>query len=873
MVKMRFIWLVSACLLGVSLVACQDKFQQVDDALSKPKPGEGTSLEKNYVPFFESDVLISEEDELRSFEIEFDRSASDDKAKLSYPRLKFVEGQEIEVDVILRREKGGKVNFIHNRGKAQFISVAPKGLSGKVRFWLKKEDPKKNKSLFTFESDETWHAMFILDAEADITATQSGQEIALFGERPSDRNSLNDNSLDRDVVLFVGNNQTAGTGAAEARRVAPDAKWPGFNGYSYSSGPQEIPLISDWKRLEIKTGATSADSEVITDRPNVLVRLAQNTTFRIKPQGLLLNYQITANVYEGIDMRRAEVVSNTLDFQGQYKLDTESLKAAFEKSNGGNGYGIPTWEPIKSKLKEAQRLKMYKASVADYNFGYPWDMPMVSDRFAITQSGGIEMAETMAEADVAMALFEASQPTVLYGTKLSGMKIGLTTPRPTLEDKPPGNYSDVVYHVQWAMPKKQTPQKPFTYLWIDAHSAHSEQEYFPATVWTLKPSERPDMYLQFLKQSSFRTQPMVVVHQTNADFKNQVGKTPRLYATISADLMITELVYRKEGSRNFSVVELQNPSRLPINLDDYALVRLVSDGTKMQYRTSGGTGTDDLNTAQLYYLSSLDKSKMVRGYTDKDGLVHVEGEGTSQQEANYTWSFTGDFRRPFNQFLVDNKKRLEAGQIVLLGAAGYTQVDATTQSWWAQFFPDVPRKNVWYEAEKRFRYFIGCNTEVLNINSQNNGGVRDGLALVKIIDGRRKVIDTTAPIGISNLGFSGTFNDYRSELVKTNSVDYYTQNRKDGVIFPFIPPYRTVKVTSDWSDDWVVTINPASHTATDNSLPINKQTLGYRWLASLDGAMLTGGKRLKLDRGSNFTKKRTPLGRPDLYKNSRPVHR
>lgn len=239
--------------------------------------------------------------------------------------------------------------------------------------------------------------------------------------------------------------------------------------------------------------------------------------------------------------------------------------------------------------------------------------------------------------------------------------------------------------------------------------------------------------------------------------------------------------------------------------------------------------------------------------------------------------------RPYHQFeTTENgktQKRLEAGQIVLLGASGYTQVDATTQSWWSDFFPEQPRKNIWYEIEKRLRYFVGCNTPVLNINSEDKGGVRDGLALVKFFDKsktKKKVIDTTAPIGPNNFGFSGTFAQYTQKLASTNSVNYYTQKRLDGIVFPFMPPYRTVKVTSDWSDDWNLAMNPMSYTGIGGQLTGNQQTLGHRWLASLDGAkyQLSGQiEHLRLSRGRYFVKERTLLGRPDLYKQSRPVHR
>lgn len=880
---------MGACLLGVSLVACQDKFTQVDESLSKGEPNkesEGVTIGEDFIPFMETDMQFSEDeqDQLRSVGMDFvgpaDRKG---QPKIRAPRLKFSTGVDANIwaDILLRRQKGGQTIFLRERGIAEFLSTENDGHKARVRIWIRKRDPKKDKSLLTFESDEIWHAMLILDSEPDLK-DEGGNQVAIFGEKPVARRDLKDE--DQSIITFVGDNQGAGTSPKGARRGAPAAI-----DRTNSPGRQEIPLVSNWKKLVLSD--SNSDASLNRGRPEVLVRLAENTTFTIKPQGLLLNYQITANVYEGVDMRRAGIVSNVLDFQGKYKLDEESLKAAFEKS-GGNGFGIPAWEPIKSKLKDVQKLMMYKAPEENREFGFPWDMPMVSDRFTNPQVGGIPMmATTMSDADVATVFFSGVQATSAYPGRLIGIPIGLTTPRKELANNPPGNYWDVVYHVQWAMPKEHSlnESERFTYFWIDAHSAHSEEEYFNAGVSPINPSDRikARQYLNFIKQSGPRTQPMVVVHQTNADFTSQAGKTPRLYATLSADLMITELVYKVENGKNFSVVELQNPSRLPIDLNDYALVRLISDGSKMQYRMSNGQGTDNLDQAEFFHFQNLNKNYMVGAYRDTNETYPADGPGKLTLEAYGDWYsgiYTGEYMRPYHQFeTTENgktQKRLEAGQIILLGASGYTQIDATTQSWWSDFFPEQPRKNIWYDIEKRLRYFVGCNTPVLNINSEDKGGVRDGLALVKFFDKsktKKKVIDTTAPIGPNNFGFSGTFAQYRQKLASTNSVNYYTQKRLDGIVFPFMPPYRTVKTMSDkWSDDWILVTNPTSYTGIDSELTREQQTLGHRWLASLDGAKyeLSGRREyLRLSRGSYFVKGRTLLGRPDLYKRSRPEHR
>lgn len=883
MIKKKFIQFVGMCLLGVSLVACRDKFTPGDDPIPKNDP-EAEAIGKDFIPLLETNMRLSE---VRSVGMDFeDPGNSEDNAKIRSPRLRFKKSNgslldTISADILLRREKEGKIDFIRRRGVAQFLSASSDGHSAKVRILIKKPNPKQQESPLTFERGEKWHAMLILDAEGNMLKDSDGKDIAVFGESQASINALGNGATDESVITFVGNNQTAGTGASGARRGAPSAIYK----LTESPGDQEIPLISNWQELVLSD--SNSDPTLNQGNNNTLVRLAKKDGFSIKPQGILLNYQITGNVYEGLDMRRAEVISNVLDFQGKYKLDPQSLKVAFE-GRGGDGFGIPEWVPIKSKLKDVQQLKMYKATTENLQFGYPWDMPMVSDRFTNPHAaGGTEMTAITNEADFAMALFGGTEASVAYTNKLSGIKIGLTTPRKAPSPDAPGNYWDVVYHVQWAMPKAVIPpkEKRFTYLWIDAHSAYSQEEYFPthatATTNNLQPSTsgKEGEYVQFIKQQSVRTQPMVVIHQTDADFTDQKGKAPRLYATLSADLMITELVYKVDGAYNFSVVELQNASRLDIALNDYALVRLVSDGNKMQYRRSSGSGTDNLDEAELFYLRELTNEYMVADYRDNNALYVADGNGTTASQIQYENTYTGEYWRPYHRFKEsDGRLRLEAGQIVLIGGPGYVQDrNVSRRNWWSNFFPSTPRKDIWYGFEMRFRYFAGANTPVLNLNRPTiSGGTRDGLALIKIINGKKKVIDTTAPIGTSGFGFSGTFAEYRQKLASTNSFDYYTQKRKDGVVFPFMAPYRTVKVTTDWSDDWIVATNPTPYTGINGEPTNEMQTLGHRWMASLDGAnhVKNGQKvHLRLSRGSYFTKRRTPLGNPNAYNNSRPIHR
>lgn len=878
---MKLIKFVVTCLLGVSLIACQDKIRQEEDILSKPSPEE--NIEKDFIPLFEAEMALPEE-QLKGFQVGFDRlsNTTGDQSKIFSPRIRFRK-RDNSVELLLRREKGGNVKFIRERAVAKVIPIDGSGKEtemasnkAKVRIWVRKPNPKKNNLPFTFEEGETWHAMIIMNSDnKTITDKESGKQVAVFGEEEEDREKLN--RSERSIVEFVGKNQTAGSGDEGTFRVAR---------YGQEVGRHSIPLISNWKKLKIESNANpSHDSRVPAD-PNTLFRLAKGEHFIIKPQGLLLHYQIVANVFEGIDMRRAGIVSNVFDFQGRYLLDEENLKKAFD-GKSQDGFGIPAWEGQQSRVKDYIRFKMYKATSDDYSLGFPWDMPKIYDAFAPTESGyfGPEMRETHRESDISMALFYAHPPYDEEPLKkqdnnlypgLVGMAVGLTTPRKgSTYDDPPGNYPDVANHIQWVMPKKTVPAKPFTYFWINAHSAHNQDRYYKqgeySTVGTkdLFPGRSPDVYLGFLKQKNVGSQPMVVVHQTNATFGDQLGKAPRLHAMITTDLMITELTYKESGGKNYSVVELQNPSKLDINLNEYALVRLRYDGNKMSYLRRGGTLADkleELSEDDFFFLKNLEASNMVSKYKPNDDLTAVTVGASSD---TYESKFVGSVNRYFNKFEENGEKLLSAGQIVLIGASGYATSRMVFESWWNDFFPEAERGNRWYLAEKRFRYFahVGRNSNVLDINKDNTTPVKDGLALVKLFPrygNKKKVIDTTAPIGASGFGFSGTMYTYKQgydQKYAKGTNNYYSQKRKDGVVFPFMPPYRTQSLASDpFSDDW--------------ELLVNQNGLGHRWLASLDGAgNLSQGRIMNLHRFRYFAKGRTPLGQPDKYMSSRPEQR
>ena len=97
--------------------------------------------------------------------------------------------------------------------------------------------------------------------------------------------------------------------------------------------------------------------------------------------------------------------------------------------------------------------------------------------------------------------------------------------------------------------------------------------------------------------------------------------------------------------------------------------------------------------------------------------------------------------------------------------------------------------------------------------------IGDGFVLLKMnpLDGWQ-IIDATAPVGPKHEAFPGTYAAYKAHYatMKASSPTIYSQQRMEGVNYPFIPPFRTKQVTdhkySDWSDSWRTTMTSSEYT-------------------------------------------------------------
>ena len=78
----------------------------------------------------------------------------------------------------------------------------------------------------------------------------------------------------------------------------------------------------------------------------------------------------------------------------------------------------------------------------------------------------------------------------------------------------------------------------------------------------------------------------------------------------------------------------------------------------------------------------------------------------------------------------------------------------------------------------------------------------DAFALVKATETGWQIVDATGPVGPKHLAFSGTYAKFKAEMANHSNAEHFSLQRLDGVNHPFIAPFRTKQLTSNWSDDW-----------------------------------------------------------------------
>ena len=439
---------------------------------------------------------------------------------------------------------------------------------------------------------------------------------------------------------------------------------------------------------------------------------------------------------------------------------------------------------------------------------------------------------------------------------------------------------------------------------LQAQNSNLRAQY-PESLFTTYTADSTKFYdteqPAFIKQQTPRTQPLIVLYQSNKKFEER--KVYHAQAALAPDLILTDVIYQTHGGQNYSALEIYNPSCLWADLSQYAIARLIDNGTHMSFRKADGTPTDNIKEAQILPLSLVapnEHSPYNRdvatlksafpdphtsdGYWGRNNLrrrvlmgdlgvkriadgwvenVSIDVYSRQLKSNNYTTRWMDGGTLISNHFPTPrptdkengsiNKAFLLAGQSMLLGASGYIHnppVDDNSHIrpggewfhtvWYPAIYgehtengfirhfiayADGPKVSEgWLEDDPWLTQRLGYNIPGLKKFSKYKEGtldmkIGDGFVLLKMNPlGGWQIIDATAPVGPHHEAFPGTYAAYKAHYtpLKTSKPESYSQQRMEGVNYPFIPPFRTKQVTahkySDWSDSWRTTTTPSEYT-------------------------------------------------------------
>ena len=676
------------------------------------------------------------------------------------------------------------------------------------------------------------------------------------------------------------------------------------------------PCASAWMPLYITKAPTqpAAPGETPTE-PAVT---GVNLELRFKPQGVLLQYDLTSMAAETQDLREIGIVSNVLDFRGYYDLNSASIAEAFRTKDGEN-YGLPKWVPNAPSMGG---LSMHYApsTEAPLSSGarvFPWDMPTLSSNRAPafenwsspgTNKWDVEDASVLSfyllgHSDKASTGRPKSYPWLstrklwtflaLGGSKKDGYIMG-------------GRH--LIYF--WGMPRTADripqPNKRATYLFTSSHSLMTDEDawnaegdfdtkdfldllrlaitrsdtlaalktaaeqaapekkvalenlyqkrkteyeteerfndyraHFPGPVFTAAKNamQKANEYLHNANKGGItpRTQPLMVLHQTNRTFDER--KVYHAQVIIRPDLMLSEVIYQKHDGKNYSLLEVYNTTEEPVDLSQYAVVRLIpsTDGLYLAFRNKDGQPVEHLKDALVLPLTAL------KGKTDPfagSALTSLKQAGynyddpTNRAKPVYfrprwivtldgglwpgTWAYNA--LEDESETHPDRSFYLLKGQSILLGGSGYVNTPVTKEPDGYSYTVELIDPNGWFKPlhgllETNYnRHYLRYAYAYADGVKQTDGSFGEGtldykpgnaFALIKKTSTGWQIIDATGPVGPKHLAFAGSYSNFKTEMAKHENAQSFSLQRLDGVNYPFIAPFRTKQLyPSKWSDDW-----------------------------------------------------------------------
>ena len=578
-----------------------------------------------------------------------------------------------------------------------------------------------------------------------------------------------------------------------------------------SQADLHTPCISEWTDLYIAGAPNHVGDK--TQYTGI------NSTLKFKPQGLLLQYDVDVEMFDPTYVRSAGLISNALTFAGYYNLSDASIRDAY-KQKDTETKGVPEFQEIlKPTMDEAHLMLRYSADEVKAlttetdlnNLMYPFYMPQLIDNSVTGLDAATDHKITLGGTPVVS--MHSANVSLGAGTALGSRRI----------------------FTFWAMPRKDNPTKPQTYMFLKTGEGTS---------------------------ADAGSQPTHVLHQTTKDFSASKGHVVYAKGILNSNLIFSEALSHTnpEGApTRVSLVELYNPMAYPVRLDNYYLVGLRERDGQMQFFEEYNQDPDyveltpDLAKAYLVPLKKV---------LSQDGPAADEGQVGSLFDANPNGD-THNFYVPSMGATKDlavsgvgldkDFHYLLPGQTLLIGGSVWHKYAlGGFEEWGEALQPQLKKaaseaggyqlKGLFYHANKDADDIVYSPLDFFKPG--------DGVALVKVVNGKRYIIDATAPIASKpKIPFAGAFAEYNAETTKYADEDFFIMTRKDKVNFPFIPPYRTQRLESgNWSDDWTISTDASTFTP------------GWRGTANPNRTWHNVDGRWE----------RTPLAKWETYLNARP---
>ena len=375
-----------------------------------------------------------------------------------------------------------------------------------------------------------------------------------------------------------------------------------------------------------------------------------------------------------------------------------------------------------------------------------------------------------------------------------------------------------------------------------------------------------------------RTQPLMVLHQTNRTFDER--KVYHAQVVIRPDLMLSEVIYQKYDGKNYSLLEVYNTTVEPVDLTQYAIVRLIrsNQGEYLTFRGPNGQPVESLDQALVLPLTALKgdadpfagsalNSLKSSGYTYDDAANRARP--IYYQSAGYTttskglWSGIWHYSKLVDESHPDRSLYLLSGQSILLGASGYVNSPVTKKE--SSYTVQLLEPNGWFKPlhgllepnyNKSYLRYAYAYADGMKTNNTFGEGTLDyepgnAFALVKKTSTGWQIIDATGPVGPKHLAFAGSYSVFKEKMDNLQNTQSFSLQRLDGVNYPFIAPFRTKRLTSKWSDDWTIQTDVNQFTPGRRFDYAGQNLLSWEW----DGHT----KRTPID--PNFT----------TYQNARPT--